>query len=954
MPFHSIVVPTYNQDKYISAALDSIMSQTDADWEAIVVNDGSTDSTREIIEAYAKRDSRIKCIHQENGGVARALNTALQHVTGEWIHWLSSDDLFEPTKLSINRRWIAAHPQSSFFFSYFTLLRESTGDLERRDLWGPVPVEDHQILTLFYRNYISGISICVRRTAWEDVGFFDPALRYAQDYDQWLRLLQRNKATFVSEWTVISRNHAEQGSETFPAACYFDTSKAAIRFLNEHPFHALVPHADLTREETALKAVSEALDVACEATAFIYAMGAHPALILRILEWVYSASCEWPAVRELVEDRVRGMAFEQDDSNWSWMWKQLALSLTRAERHFAYQPVNPVDVALREWESRIGHEGSDARSLSDYLSRFDNVEVEDRGFGASHRARIALLSNQSLDGEAPLFTAARQLLSLGLRPVILAVGDELGTPNWSVHGGVAAVSVERFDMNTLPWLGDVDLAVYFDGIGRNSWLGSLAAIDMRGDSDVEEFVKAVFAVLNNDSEPVRPVVFLERVLTGGGAERVVLDLTRHLDRRRYKPEIWTMFEEHNAVPDLGRASFRLITQEEVAETSGVVVKNMRGAVGLGQKIYHRMLSERLRERLAVGKTLRGIWRSRHRRRIIQPKAEMSADFSMGGEKFSLIPSVIHHQIQAQALGKAAGNLPAGAVVIAVMEEASVAAWMAQAEGSFPYVASLHTMESLCIDDIYKEPKRIQSERWFLANACQRAGRVTVPSAGCKDDLVDVFKVGGGLIDVVPNPVDCSRIRRQSFQRLPAVQDWVRKSPGFRLVHVGRLDPQKNHELLFLACRELMSAKRDFSLALVGDGWARPALEKRIAELGLSNHITLIGEQENPAPWIAAADALALTSHFEAFGLVLVEAMICGTPVVSVDCPVGPSDVLGGGNFGMLVDETSPGAFAQAISTLMDSPGLAQQLREKGYERALAFDVKQIVPAWERLIDAQGL
>lgn len=166
--------------------------------------------------------------------------------------------------------------------------------------------------------------------------------------------------------------------------------------------------------------------------------------------------------------------------------------------------------------------------------------------------------------------------------------------------------------------------------------------------------------------------------------------------------------------------------------------------------------------------------------------------------------------------------------------------------------------------------------------------------------------------------------------------------------------RKNHELLFLACRELMSAKRDFSLALVGDGWARPALEKRIAELGLSNHITLIGEQENPAPWIAAADALALTSHFEAFGLVLVEAMICGTPVVSVDCPVGPSDVLGGGNFGMLVDETSPGAFAQAISTLMDSPGLAQQLREKGYERALAFDVKQIVPAWERLIDAQGL
>jgi glycosyltransferase involved in cell wall biosynthesis len=97
----------------------------------------------------------------------------------------------------------------------------------------------------------------------------------------------------------------------------------------------------------------------------------------------------------------------------------------------------------------------------------------------------------------------------------------------------------------------------------------------------------------------------------------------------------------------------------------------------------------------------------------------------------------------------------------------------------------------------------------------------------------------------------------------------------------------------------------------------------------------------------------LTSHFESFGLVLVEAMICGTPVVAVDCPVGPRDVLDASKYGVLVEEASAGAFAQAISSLMDSPLLAQQLQKKGYERAVAFDVKQIVPLWERLIDAHG-
>ena len=95
-PLFSILVPTYNQSQYLSEALDSILSQSFQNWEAVIVNDGSTDNTKEIMREYASKDSRFKCYHKENGGLGTALNEALRQTKGVWICWLSSDDLFLP------------------------------------------------------------------------------------------------------------------------------------------------------------------------------------------------------------------------------------------------------------------------------------------------------------------------------------------------------------------------------------------------------------------------------------------------------------------------------------------------------------------------------------------------------------------------------------------------------------------------------------------------------------------------------------------------------------------------------------------------------------------------------------------------------------------------------------------------------------------------------------------
>src|SRR5919108_4145810 len=138
-PSFSVLVPVYNHAQYISEALDSLLAQTERDWEAIVVNDGSTDSTPDVLEAYRAKDSRFRVFHKKNGGVASALNMGLQQARGDWICWLSSDDLFHPCKLEIHRHWIGKYPECCFFFTHFRALNEATGQLSDPPLWRSIP-----------------------------------------------------------------------------------------------------------------------------------------------------------------------------------------------------------------------------------------------------------------------------------------------------------------------------------------------------------------------------------------------------------------------------------------------------------------------------------------------------------------------------------------------------------------------------------------------------------------------------------------------------------------------------------------------------------------------------------------------------------------------------------------------------------------------------------------------
>ncbi|MCU1385901.1 MAG: glycosyl transferase, group 1, partial [Acidobacteria bacterium] len=179
-----------------------------------------------------------------------------------------------------------------------------------------------------------------------------------------------------------------------------------------------------------------------------------------------------------------------------------------------------------------------------------------------------------------------------------------------------------------------------------------------------------------------------------------------------------------------------------------------------------------------------------------------------------------------------------------------------------------------------------------------ADAIVTTSKGVADDLVASFAVPRERIRIVHNPVDLVAIASGSAEPLEAVHERAWSRPA--IVAAGRLADAKNYPLLidaFDALRRSIPAR----LFILGHGDREPQLRAQIAQLGLGDHIVLCGFQQNPWKYIARADVFAMSSAYEGFGNVLVEAMACGVPVAAY--PVeGPVDVVGNGRSGMLNDD----------------------------------------------------
>ena len=285
-PFFSVIVPTYNQDQYLGTALDTLLAQTFTNWEAVIVNDGSTDNTKEVIDKYLLLDKRFRAFHKENGGVATALNVGIENARGEWICWLSSDDWYEADKLEHHYNAVTEYPDIKFFISHWFIYLQQTGQKIKQGLWLDIPDMEFQVTRFFWANYVHGNSIAINKSVFQNVGVFDEALRQGQDFDMWLRIAAKYQIHFIDKRTCVTRIHPTQTTNTFVEGGVLDSTRSLFKFLNSHTFEELFPFLDLSIPQNVLKAVNEIILVTTKDNAFIYKAGFTTALIDKTLSWI--------------------------------------------------------------------------------------------------------------------------------------------------------------------------------------------------------------------------------------------------------------------------------------------------------------------------------------------------------------------------------------------------------------------------------------------------------------------------------------------------------------------------------------------------------------------------------------------------------------------------------------------------------------------------------------------
>ena len=179
-PIVSIVLPSYNGAKYIRESIDSVLGQTFPSWELILVDDCSTDETAAIAASYAAKDSRIRVIHNAvNQRLPRSLNVGFHEARGRYLTWTSDDNRYLPRAIEVMVRALDVDPATPMVCADMDYIDESGAVLGRADAY-----EDDLI---WVENRV-GACFLYRREALSQVGGYDPAKVYVEDYDYWLRL----------------------------------------------------------------------------------------------------------------------------------------------------------------------------------------------------------------------------------------------------------------------------------------------------------------------------------------------------------------------------------------------------------------------------------------------------------------------------------------------------------------------------------------------------------------------------------------------------------------------------------------------------------------------------------------------------------------------------------------------------------------------------------------------
>jgi glycosyltransferase involved in cell wall biosynthesis len=233
-------------------------------------------------------------------------------------------------------------------------------------------------------------------------------------------------------------------------------------------------------------------------------------------------------------------------------------------------------------------------------------------------------------------------------------------------------------------------------------------------------------------------------------------------------------------------------------------------------------------------------------------------------------------------------------------------------------------------------------RFWMRRLYPRADEIVCDSPGVADDLRVFAALGDKRLQVVPRPVVAAAVFAQTPP--PPEHRWFRSREAPVVLGAGELSDGKDHPTLLRAFARLR-VQRPARLVILGKGKRREALLQLARELGIADDVDLPGFRSDVPAFMAHADVFVLTSVREGLSFVLIEALACGTPVVSTDCPTGPRAVLQDGRYGALVPVGDDAAVAAAIQRALDAPLPAETLKEA----ARPYEIDTAAAAWLRAV-----
>lgn len=207
-PRVSVIIPTYNRADTLPEAVESVLAQTYRDFEIVIIDDGSTDGTGEIMRREFEANPFVKILSKDNGGASKARNYGIQRSRSEFIAFVDSDDILLPEKLERQVAVMDSHPEAGLCFTDFLIWG---GPKDGSTFFTEVGFQgDATLEGLLYGPFLPGPTPMIRRSCLEQTDLFDPAFEVAHDFDLWIRLMALQPAIPMMEVLYRYRVHGEQ------------------------------------------------------------------------------------------------------------------------------------------------------------------------------------------------------------------------------------------------------------------------------------------------------------------------------------------------------------------------------------------------------------------------------------------------------------------------------------------------------------------------------------------------------------------------------------------------------------------------------------------------------------------------------------------------------------------------------------------------------------------------